>query len=115
MIGSQRQALAMIDLSRSTWHYRSNPRPPVTEALPQRDRAYPARICEADRAAIGVEARLREHPREDVQAAAHLLAVALAVLPAEHLRFDLLAHCSGSLPGARASQARNSASVGCDG
>jgi putative transposase len=51
-IGSQRQALAMIDLSRSTWHYRSNPRPRVTDPVPQRDRAYPSRICEADRAAI---------------------------------------------------------------
>jgi putative transposase len=42
----------MIDLSRSTWHYRSNPRPRVTDPLPQRDRAYPSRICQADRAAI---------------------------------------------------------------
>jgi putative transposase len=42
----------MIDLSRSTWYYRSHPRTPVTDPLPQRDRAYPARIGEADRAAI---------------------------------------------------------------
>lgn len=42
----------MIDLSRSTWYYRFNPRPPVSAPLPQRDRAYPARIGEADRAAI---------------------------------------------------------------
>jgi putative transposase len=42
----------MIDLSRATWYYRSNPRPRVTDPLPQRDRAYPSRIGEADRAAI---------------------------------------------------------------
>jgi putative transposase len=42
----------MIDLSRSTWHYRSNPRPKVTAPLPQKDRAYPSRIPEADRAVI---------------------------------------------------------------
>ncbi len=53
---------------------------------------------EADRAAVGVEARLGEHPREDVEAAAHLLAITLAVLAAEDLRFDLLAHEARSLP-----------------
>jgi putative transposase len=42
----------MIDLSRSTWHYRSNPRPRVADPLPQKDRAYPSRIGEADRAVI---------------------------------------------------------------
>jgi putative transposase len=42
----------MIDLSRSTWHYRSTPRPRVADPLPQKDRAYPSRIPEADRAAI---------------------------------------------------------------
>ena len=42
----------MIELSRSTWHYRSNPRPPVSDPLPHKDRAYPSRIGEADRAAI---------------------------------------------------------------
>ena len=42
----------MIDLSRSTWHYRSNPRLPVSDPLPQKDRAYPSRIGEADRAVI---------------------------------------------------------------
>jgi putative transposase len=45
----------MIALSRSTWHYRSHPRTPVTDPLPQRDRAYPSRICEADRAVIADE------------------------------------------------------------
>jgi putative transposase len=51
-IGSQRRALAMIDLSRSTWHYRSNPRPTVTDPVPHKDRAYPSRVSEADRAVI---------------------------------------------------------------
>jgi putative transposase len=45
----------MIGLSRSTWHYRSNPRARVTDPLPQRDRAYPSRISAADRAAIREE------------------------------------------------------------
>jgi putative transposase len=42
----------MIDLSRSTWHYRSQPRPKVADPLPQKDRAYRSRICQADRSAI---------------------------------------------------------------
>ena len=42
----------MIDLSRSTWHYRSHPRTPKTEPVPQRDRAYRSRISETDRAVI---------------------------------------------------------------
>jgi len=42
----------MIGLSRSTWHYRSKPRPRVADPLPQKDRAYPSRICAADRAVI---------------------------------------------------------------
>jgi putative transposase len=50
--GSQRQALTMIGLSRSTWHYRSKPRPQIADPLPQKDRAYPSRIGEADRAVI---------------------------------------------------------------
>jgi len=45
----------MIELSRSTWHYRSTPRPRVVDPLPQKDRAYPSRIPEADRAAIRVQ------------------------------------------------------------
>lgn len=52
MIGSQRRALAMIDLARSTWHYRSTPRPKVAHPIPQRDRAYPSRIGALDRAVI---------------------------------------------------------------
>jgi putative transposase len=42
----------MIDLSRSTWYYRSHPRTPVADPLPHRDRAYRSRIREADRAVI---------------------------------------------------------------
>jgi putative transposase len=42
----------MIGLSRSTWHYRCKPRPRVADPLPQKDRAYPSRIGEADRAVI---------------------------------------------------------------
>ena len=45
-----------------------------------------------DRALLGVEARFAQHPREDVQVALDLLAVALAVLTAEDLRPDVLAH-----------------------
>jgi putative transposase len=42
----------MIGLSRSTWHYRSKPRPRVADPLPQKDRSYPSRIGAADRAVI---------------------------------------------------------------
>lgn len=42
----------MIELSRSTWHYRSHPRPRVTDPIPQRDRAYSTRIAESDCAVI---------------------------------------------------------------
>lgn len=50
--GSQRQALQIIGLSRSTWHYRSNPRPGATDPIPQKRRAYPSWIDQADREAI---------------------------------------------------------------
>ena len=36
-------------MSRSTWHYRRHPRDRVAEPVPQRDRAYPSRISDADR------------------------------------------------------------------
>ena len=51
-VGSQRAALATIGLSRSTWHYRSKPRPKVIAPVPHKDRAYPSRIGAADRAVI---------------------------------------------------------------
>jgi putative transposase len=50
--GSQRQALDLAGVSRSTWHYRSNPRVRVAEPIPHRDRAYPSRISDADRALV---------------------------------------------------------------
>lgn len=49
---SQRRALVMTGVSRSTWHYRCHPRTPVPDPLPQKDRAYPSRIGEADLAVI---------------------------------------------------------------
>jgi putative transposase len=51
-VGSQRHALRLIDLSRSTWHYRSNPRPKVPDPVSHKDRAYPCRLSSADRATI---------------------------------------------------------------
>lgn len=50
--GSQRQALALVGLSRSTWHYRHRPRPRVLDPLPAKDRAYRNRIGRTDRAEI---------------------------------------------------------------
>lgn len=51
-IGSQRRALAMIELARSSWHYRSHPRLPVADPVAHKDRAYPSRIGASDRAVI---------------------------------------------------------------
>ena len=42
----------MIDLSRSSWHYRHHPRSGVAQPIPQKDRDYPSRIGAADRARI---------------------------------------------------------------
>ncbi|WP_105567866.1 DDE-type integrase/transposase/recombinase [Microbacterium halophytorum] len=50
--GSQRQALDLVGVARSTWHYRQNPRETVTDPIPQSERAYEARISDADRAQI---------------------------------------------------------------
>lgn len=50
--GSQRQALELAGLARSTWHYRLNPRERVMTPVRQKDRAYPSRISIADRAVI---------------------------------------------------------------
>jgi transposase InsO family protein len=52
-MGSQRRALLVAGLSRSTWHYRSNPRSGVAAPIPQKERAYPSRIDQADREQIG--------------------------------------------------------------
>ncbi|MFL0712124.1 MAG: transposase [Microcella pacifica] len=40
-------------MSRSTWHYRRNPRSAGEDPIPQKDRAYSSRISNADRAEIG--------------------------------------------------------------
>jgi putative transposase len=53
-MGSQRRALEAIGLSRSTWHYRRHPRGRVADPVPHRDRSYPSRIGETDRAAIAM-------------------------------------------------------------
>lgn len=47
--GSQRTALDLAGVSRSTWHYRHHPRDRVEDPVPPRDRAYPSRIDVADR------------------------------------------------------------------
>jgi transposase InsO family protein len=39
----------MIDLSRSTWHYRHHRRSGVAQPIPQKNRAYPCRIEDAER------------------------------------------------------------------
>ncbi len=50
--GSQRRALELTGISRSTWHYRQNPRDRVADPIPQADRAYESRISEADQERI---------------------------------------------------------------
>jgi transposase InsO family protein len=50
--GSQRQALMLAGVSRSTWHYRLHPRGRVVGPIPQKDRAYPSRIDETERPVI---------------------------------------------------------------
>ena len=42
----------MAGVARSTWHYRARPRERVAEPVPQKDRAYPSQIGDADRAEI---------------------------------------------------------------
>lgn len=51
-MGSQRRALTMAGLSRSTWHYRANPREPVADPVSHKERAYRSRISVADRRVI---------------------------------------------------------------
>jgi transposase InsO family protein len=50
--GSQRRALAITGVSRSTWQYRQKPRRRVVDPVHQRDRAYLSRISSADRVLI---------------------------------------------------------------
>lgn len=50
--GSQRRALTMTGLSRSSWHYRTRPRKKVAVPIPQAERAYASRIAPSDRSVI---------------------------------------------------------------
>ena len=52
VVGSQRQALAIAGVSRSTWHYRQVPRSRVGDPVPQSQRAYQAKISPEDREQI---------------------------------------------------------------
>lgn len=52
MTGSQRTALTIAGVSRSTWHYRAKPRARKTAPIPQKLRAYPSRIGDSDQAVI---------------------------------------------------------------
>jgi len=49
VVGSQRQALAIAGVSRSTWYYRRHPRPSVDQPIAQTQRAYKSRIGAGDR------------------------------------------------------------------
>jgi transposase InsO family protein len=49
LTGSQRQALDFAGISRSTWHYRQNPRARVQDPIAQSERAYESRISSQDR------------------------------------------------------------------
>ena len=51
--GSQRRALELAGVSRSTWHYRQHPRERAPEPVPQTERAYESRISTADQERIG--------------------------------------------------------------
>ncbi|MDO5634956.1 MAG: hypothetical protein Q4G34_08835, partial [Micrococcus sp.] len=52
VLGSQRKALQLTGISRSAWHYRSCPRPPVQAPVPHGERAYPNRISDEVREII---------------------------------------------------------------
>lgn len=49
---SQRRALAIAVVSRSAYHYRHKPRPPVAGPVPHKERAYPSRVSAEDQAAV---------------------------------------------------------------
>lgn len=66
-MSSQREALQVVGLSRSTWHYRTKPRPRVNNPVPQKDRNYSRRISDADRAII--EQRIRAGWRDNLSVA----------------------------------------------
>jgi len=50
--GSQRQALTLAGVSRSTWQYRHRPRPKAAAPVPQQARSYPSRIGGRERKRI---------------------------------------------------------------
>lgn len=50
--GSQRKALALAGVSRSTWQYRLAPRAATGVSVPQSQRAYPSRVSSEDREKI---------------------------------------------------------------
>lgn len=52
MLGSQRKALALAGLSRSTWHYRHHRRPARADPIPQSQRDYPSRLSRGEREQI---------------------------------------------------------------
>lgn len=52
VLGSQRQALTVAGVSRSTWQYRQRPRTRVNVPIPQHQRAYSSRVSADDRARI---------------------------------------------------------------
>jgi len=49
---SQRKALAVVDLSRSTWHYRTRPRAPVPTPITQAQRHQPHALTSTETATI---------------------------------------------------------------
>ncbi|MCT1803753.1 hypothetical protein M3B51_13300 [Kocuria carniphila] len=52
MLGSQRKALALAGLSRSTWHYRHHRRRARADPIPQSQRDYPSRLSRGEREQI---------------------------------------------------------------
>jgi transposase InsO family protein len=50
--GSQRKALALAGVARSTWQYRHHPRPKVNDPIPHHERDSPTRVSAHDRERI---------------------------------------------------------------
>lgn len=49
---SQRAALAVVGISRSSWHYRHHPRQSVADPVPQAERFQPTRLAESEWAVV---------------------------------------------------------------
>lgn len=49
---SQRKALVLAGVARSTWQYRHHPRPKVNDPIPHHERDYPTRVSAHDRERI---------------------------------------------------------------